>query len=114
VWLHTNNREEAIVANVLVTRPLNISFTRDIVGNNLNLWLELVGRVLPVQFNNKRDDFVWLLNKGAFTVSSMYKDILKETSLNIHWTAWKLKLPLKINKNFMVLGEKDSLSSLQI
>jgi hypothetical protein len=50
-------RKNVTVAKVLSTRPLNISFRPAIVGNNLNLWLELVRKVLLVQLNDRRDAF---------------------------------------------------------
>jgi len=85
------------VAKVLSRRPLNMFFRSAIVGNNLNLWLELVGRVLHVQFNDRSDNFVWLLNKESFSVDSMHNDMMKETMLNENWIpSWKIKIPLKI------------------
>ena len=56
----------------------------------------MVRKVLSVQLNDRKDVFTWLLNKGIFSASSMYKDLMKETNSYGHGVVWKLKLPLKI------------------
>jgi len=56
----------------------------------------LVRKVLSVQLYDRKDVFTWLLNKGIFPASSMYKDLMKETNSYGHGVVWKLKLPLKI------------------
>jgi hypothetical protein len=48
-----------LVASVFSTFPLNISFGRGLVGNNLTLWHNLVGRVTHIRLNNTEDKFIW-------------------------------------------------------
>jgi hypothetical protein len=47
------------VASVFSTVPLNISFRRGMVENNLNLWHNLVARVAHIRLNNMEDKFIW-------------------------------------------------------
>jgi hypothetical protein len=60
---------------VLSTTPLNVSFRRALVGDNLAKWLELVGDVLWVNLNDHKDSFFWTSNK-TFSVKNMYNDIV--------------------------------------
>ena len=62
------------VANVLWTAPLNVSFRRDLVRDNLSSWYELVSKIVLVNLTNGNDVFRWNLNKNdKFTVRSMYR-----------------------------------------
>jgi hypothetical protein len=63
------------VTQVLSTTPLNVSFRRALVGDNLAKWLELVGDVLWVNLNDHKDSFFWTSNK-TFSVKNMYNDIV--------------------------------------
>jgi hypothetical protein len=59
-----------------------------------------VAKIVDVQLNEEEDSFRWSLNQnGMFKVNSMYKAMIVrnvwENSL-----LWKLKLPLKIKKNY--------------
>ena len=47
-----------MVAKVLSTAPLNVSFRHAIVGDKLNKWLDLLESVISVQYNDRRDSFV--------------------------------------------------------
>ena len=70
-------RKNVTVASVLNSRPLNISFRRALLGNNLTQWLQLVSKVVDVALNNEKDVFVWSPNKnGLFTVKSMYSNMM--------------------------------------
>jgi hypothetical protein len=59
-----------LVAQVLSTTPLNVSFRRALVGESWDKWLELVGNVLMVNLNDRKDAFVWTANKN-FSVRNM-------------------------------------------
>jgi hypothetical protein len=60
--------------------PLNISFRRGLVGNNLTLWYKLVARVAHIRLNDVHDKFIWgLLQNGTFSVNSMYKALITDT-----------------------------------
>ena len=48
-------RKNQTVAATLSTTPLNISFRRALVGDKLNLWLELVSKV----------QYLWCLQEGV-------------------------------------------------
>jgi hypothetical protein len=61
------------VAQVLSTTPLNVSFRRVLVGDSWDKWLELVGNVLLVNLNDRKDSFIWTANKN-FSVKNMYND----------------------------------------
>jgi hypothetical protein len=50
------------VALVFSSIPLNISFQRGLVGNNLRHWHNLVDMVAHTRFNGVADVFVWGLH----------------------------------------------------
>ena len=90
-------RKNDIIANVLSTIPLNVSFRRALIGDRLRKWIFLVTEVVTYSLNDQNDTFVWLLNKTKqFTVSSMYNNIMRNEGLPTSCTSWKLKIPLKI------------------
>jgi hypothetical protein len=101
------------VAQVLSTTPLNVSFRRAIVGDNWDNWLSLVGSVLTMNLNDRKDSFIWTANK-KFSVKNMYNDIVLRAGTPVNCWAWKAKIPLKIKiflwylKNGVVLT-KDNL-----
>jgi hypothetical protein len=85
------------VASVFSTVPLNILFRRGLVGNNLTLWHNLVGRIAHIRLNNTYDKFVWGLHQnGIFSVKSVYLPLISDSRVRLNSTIWKLKLPLKI------------------
>jgi hypothetical protein len=51
-------RKNVTVAHVLSIVSLSISFRRTMVGENRVKWLKLVGILLEVQLNMRRDTFV--------------------------------------------------------
>ncbi|WVZ54678.1 hypothetical protein U9M48_005442 [Paspalum notatum var. saurae] len=78
-------KKNVTLANVLSCVPLNISFRRALVGDNLKSWFELVSRVTSVSLVEGSDRFNWDLNKGG-----SYSVLVR------NWILWKLKVPLKI------------------
>nr|TKW01822.1 hypothetical protein SEVIR_8G204200v2 [Setaria viridis] len=79
------------------TIPLNVSFRRDVVGDKLRLWLDLVERVVTVQLSEQEDIFCWNLNKNrTFTVSSLYTDLMRSEGVPSKCIAWKLKFLLRL------------------
>jgi len=94
-------KKSALVSSVLSSIPLNVSFGRLLMANNLLSWHQLVARVIDIQLQDQSDNFVWSLQQNMlFSVRSMYRAI---TTINIiphYHTIWKLKSPLKI-KIFM-------------
>jgi hypothetical protein len=77
--------------------PLNISFRRAIVGNNLALWHDLVGRLAHISFTSEKDRLKWTLTPyGVFTVRSMYRALINNGIIFNNKFIWKLKLPFKV------------------
>jgi hypothetical protein len=94
-------RKNVLVALVFSTIPLNISFHRGLVGNNLTLWHRLVTRVAHSILNDERISlFGTYYKNGLFSVNSMYKALITDTHVRPHMVLWKMKIPLSI-KNFM-------------
>jgi hypothetical protein len=57
-------KKNVSVAQVLSTIPLNVSFRRALVGDNWDKWLSLVGNVMMVNLNDRKDSFIWTANKN--------------------------------------------------
>jgi hypothetical protein len=94
-------KKSATVASVFETVPLNVSFQRALVGENLRLWHLLVLRVAQVELCGENDRFKWDLSvTGHFSVRSMYRALLNNNHVSYNKTLWSLKVPLKI-KIFM-------------
>jgi hypothetical protein len=73
-------KENVSVASVFRTIPLNISFRRGLVGNNLALWNRLVGRVADVRLTEVPDRFMGGFHQnGVFFVKSMYTALITDT-----------------------------------
>ena len=90
-------RKDDMVANVLRTIPLNVSFRRGLSNGNLASWIDLVSKVAPVCLSNCRDHFLWNAStKGKFTVGSMYNLMISRMILPEKNDLWKLRIPLKI------------------
>jgi hypothetical protein len=86
-----------VVAKVLETIPLNVSFRRAIVGKNLEDWYVIVWKVANVNLTSHLDQFIWKTNKeGLFTVNSMYKLLMFDEVIPRKSLIWKLRIPLKI------------------
>jgi hypothetical protein len=89
------------------SRPLNISFRRSLVDNNLRQWLHLVARVSNVVLVDGNDHFKWLLTKsGLFTVRSMYLHTIDTHPPFQHNKIWKWRLPLRIKFFSLVSSER--------
>jgi hypothetical protein len=68
-------RKNVSVAQVLSTTPLNVSFRHELVGENWEDWLDLVGKVMTVSLTEHRDCFLWMANK-TFPVKNLYNDMI--------------------------------------
>ena len=107
--------KNASVAKMFSSIPLNISFRRGLVGQNLVLWHNLVSRIAHIQLNDREDTFRWNLHQhGLFSVHSMYTALISNGNVIHNKTLWKLRAPLKI-KIFMwylkrVVLTKDNLA----
>jgi hypothetical protein len=80
------------VAKVLSTQPLNISFRRALVDNNLVEWHDLVALISNVTLVEGSDFFIWNLTKtSSYMVRSFYLYMLSSQPLFRHKLIWKLK-----------------------
>ena len=94
----------ALVASVMRSEPLNISFRRSLVNENLQEWHDLIAKLTHVNLGAEKDMFRWNLNNsGIFTVRSMYLHMLNQHVPFRHKLIWKLKISLKINIFFWYL-----------
>jgi hypothetical protein len=67
-------KKSAIVVLLFGTNPLNVSFRRHLVGNNLIAWQTIVAMVSNVQLTGQHDTFSWASQQdGKFSVPSMYR-----------------------------------------
>jgi hypothetical protein len=90
-------RKSDTVAKVLSGVPLNVSFRRQLTGNNLVLWHSLVNRIVGVRLNNNADLFRWNLHQhGKFSAHSMYLALINNGMVIRNNMIWRLKIPLKI------------------
>jgi hypothetical protein len=48
-------RKSDTIEKVLSKVPLNVSFRRQLAGNNLTLWYALVQMIMPVRLNTNKD-----------------------------------------------------------
>jgi hypothetical protein len=72
-------KKDISVASIFSTIPLNISFRRGLVGNNLNYWHNLVAQVASTRLCNTEDKFIWGLHQnGIFSVKSMYLALISD------------------------------------
>nr|CAE04633.3 OSJNBa0028I23.15 [Oryza sativa Japonica Group] len=89
--------KNVVVAKVLERVPLNVSFRRAIIGDNLKAWHEIVANVVDINLRGQKDRFTWDASKnGTFTVNSMYKKLMFGNVIPRQSFIWKLRLPLKI------------------
>jgi hypothetical protein len=94
---HIARDRKVTIYKVLSSIPLNISFRRSLVDNNLSQWLHLVTQVSNVVLVDGKDYFKWPLTKnGVFTVRSVNLDALDIHPPFQHRKIWKWKIPLKI------------------
>ena len=66
-------RKNLSIANAMGSVPLNVSFRRVLVGQNLVYWHELRASIVHIQLNQSTDYFRWNYHQnGLFSVRSMY------------------------------------------
>ena len=89
-------RKHDSVATVLSSIPLNVSFRRALVGNNLRSWNHIVSSLHDVKLQAGRDVFVWTLHSsGQFSVRSFYAALISN-GVRVSQEIWKTKIPTKI------------------
>jgi hypothetical protein len=110
-------KKHALVAQMLSTTPLNVSFRRALVGENWDQWINLVESILTVNLTEHKDTFIWTASK-SFLVKNMYNDLVLKTGIPVNCSTWKAKIPLKLKiflwyvKNGVILT-KDNLAKSQ-
>jgi hypothetical protein len=63
-----NNKKETHFCRLgFSSIPLNISFRRGLVGNNIIYWHNLVARVANTRFTDSNDKFIWGYTKMGFS-----------------------------------------------
>jgi len=86
-----------MVAAVLSTQPPNVSWHRDLLGDKLVMWNNLLSCLNHVALSQEEDEFWWNLDqKGEFSVKSHYLGLIYQNVPNLSKQLWKLKAPLKI------------------
>ena len=71
-------RKQDTVAEVLGTNPPNISWRRDLVGNKLVMWNNLLPRVANIVLSHDEDEFRWNLHQnGEFSVILTKDNLVK-------------------------------------
>jgi hypothetical protein len=74
--------KSATVASIFGRVPLNVSFLRSLVGDNLLLWHSLVTRIANVELNEENDMFKWNLTMlGQFIVKAMYRALVNNVNV---------------------------------
>jgi hypothetical protein len=58
-------KKNVLVAHVLSSTPLNVSFRRSLEGENWTKWIHLAGSVLSVHLNDRKDPFIWTRSKNS-------------------------------------------------
>jgi hypothetical protein len=102
-------KKSATIAYVFSTRPLNVSFRRNLVAANLQSWHNLILRIANIHLNDQSDVFRWSLKSdGQFSVSSMYQALLDSAIIPHNSHLWKIRIPLKI-KVFLWLLYRESI-----
>ena len=90
-------KKQDTVADVLSTQIPNVFQRRDLIGNKLVMWNNLVSRLSTIVLNQERDDFKWNLDQtGVFLVKSHYLGLINQNISNLNKRIQKLKAPLKI------------------
>jgi len=71
--------------------------SRDLIGNKLVMWNNLVSRLSTIVLSQQRDGFKWNLDHtDVFPVKSHYLGLINQNTPNLNTRIWKLKAPLKI------------------
>ncbi|WVZ53210.1 hypothetical protein U9M48_004183, partial [Paspalum notatum var. saurae] len=81
------HRKHDTVATVMSTSPLNISFRRALVGNKLQAWHDLVGKITNIILNDQPDQFRWLLTKKTGCLRGVI--LTKDNLIRRHWQGSK-------------------------
>jgi hypothetical protein len=82
--MHYNiaRRKNATIALVLKIIPLNVSFRRYLLGNNLIAWKHITATIMQTQLTKQRDTFSCILQEhGRYALHSMYRALAVRNGL---------------------------------
>jgi hypothetical protein len=89
-------RKSDTIEKILSEVSVNVSFRRQLMGNNLILWYTLLQRIMHVRLNTNKDVFRWNLHQHEnFSVHSMYLALVTNGSAIRNSLISRLKIPLK-------------------
>jgi hypothetical protein len=98
-----------LFAEIFSSRPLNVSFRRNLVAENLQSWHDLVIRLINIRLIDRSDIFKWSLNSNdQFSINSMYQAFIDTNIMPNNSYLWKIKIPLKI-KVFICLLYREAI-----
>ena len=91
------SKKQDTVGQVLSTPQPNLSWRRDLIGNNLAAWNNLATRLAALNLSQEDDEFKWDLDpSGVFSVKTHYRALINRNVPYDNKKLWKLKTPLKI------------------
>ena len=97
-------KKQDTVPNVLRTQISNLSWRRDIIGNKLMMWNNLVSRLSTIDLSQERDDFKWNINQtGVFSVKSHYLGLINQNIPNLNKENVEIKSPTQ-NQNIPLVS----------
>jgi hypothetical protein len=85
------------IKKLMATSPPDVMFRRDLIGQRVVTWNDLLQRLATVQLSSGPDEFHWnLLKNGEFSVDSMYNALIHlDVPVDNNKMIWKMKIPLK-------------------
>jgi len=91
-------KKQDTVADVLNTPLPNVSWRRDLIGDKLVMWNNLISHLTIVELSQEEEDeFRWKLDwSGVFSVKSHYLGLINQNTPNLNKDLWKMKIPFKI------------------
>jgi hypothetical protein len=106
MWVHQSCRSYVTVAEVINSNCEVLKFRRTLVGDNLQLWLQLQDICRGTVLGNVKDSLVWGFDAKGFSVKSCYK-IMKWSNLGFPQKyLWKIKIPLKVKVFLWLVNRK--------
>ena len=93
---NTVRRKRDTIAQVCNLSSLNISFRRNLMGNNLRNWNRIVASLLEFNLQDGQDQLIWSLHSsGQYSVRSLYA-VLVNNGVQVTHKIWKSKIPARI------------------
>ena len=94
------------MADVLNTQIPNISWRRDLIGNKLISWNNLLSRLEGIELRQERDEFRWNLDQsGVFSVKSHYLGLIHQDTPNLNKKTLETENPTE-NQNLLMVSQE--------